>query len=209
VSDVDARPGTEGGLRVPTWSTQLDPGGPIVELRAVDPVADLDLVHQWMVQPHVSPWWALDGPADEVGRYLDAQCRATHLTPWIVSVDGEPVAYTETYDVAGDPLADHHAFADGDRGWHVLVGDPAHLGTGVTRAVGRAVVGGLLRRRGTNAVVCEPDIRNERMIRFCARLGHEQVAELRLPDKVAALLVCRREDFALRWPDDLRGEPIP
>ena len=38
-------------------------------------------------------------------------------------------------------------------------------------------------------VVCEPDLRNTRMLAFCRSLGGEVQATLELPDKRAALVV--------------------
>ena len=38
-------------------------------------------------------------------------------------------------------------------------------------------------------MVCEPDVRNTRMLAFCRALGGEVRATLELPDKRAALVV--------------------
>ena len=40
--------------------------------------------------------------------------------------------------------------------------------------------------------MCEPDVRNARMLAYCAALGGEVHAELDLPDKRAALVVWER-----------------
>lgn len=160
-----------------------------VTLTAADPVRDAALVHGWMQEPHVIPWWGLDGPLAPVADYLAAQCALPHLDPWIAWSGGEPFAYVETYRAADDPLADHYPAEPGDRGWHVLVGPAAYLGSGVPRELGRTVVRGLFDEPGATRVVCEPDLRNARMIAFCERLGGRVVAELDLPDKRAALVV--------------------
>ncbi len=160
-----------------------------ITLTAVDPGRDLALVHAWMQEPHVIPWWGLDGPPAGVAGYLAAQCALPHLTPWIARAGDEPFAYVETYRAAEDPLAAHYPAEDGDRGWHVLVGPASYLGSGVPRALGREVVRRLFDEPGATRVVCEPDVRNTRMIAFCERLGGTVVDELDLPDKRAALVV--------------------
>ncbi|MGE3141581.1 MAG: GNAT family N-acetyltransferase [Thermoleophilia bacterium] len=160
-----------------------------IAFTAVDPARDTPLVHAWMQEPHVIPWWGLDGPESGVREYLDAQCALPHLVPWIADAAGDPFAYVETYRAAEDPLAAHYAATPGDRGWHILVGPASYLGSGVPRRLGYAVVRRLFDDPGANRVVCEPDIRNARMIAFCERLGGRVVAELDLPDKRAALVM--------------------
>lgn len=167
---------------------------------AVDPVGDLDLVHGWMHQPHVAAFWDMAWSTERIAGYLATQAAADHLSPWIAWVDDRPLAYVETYEVSGDPLAAFHPFEPGDRGWHVLVGPPDAIGSGAPRLVGQTVLRMLFDHPGTDRVVCEPDVRNARMIRFCQHLGHEPVTEIDLPDKRAALLVCRRDAFEERFP---------
>lgn len=200
--------GREGAVVSRGWSTTLDGETAVVGFRPVDPASDVALVGAWMREPHVSPWW--DAGVDETTTraYLVGQSAATHLAPWIVSVDGRPVAYVETYRVADDPLAAAHEFGGTELGWHVLLGPAELLGTGVARLVGRATVAGLLRNEATDAVVCEPDRRNERMLRFCEAIGHERAGAVELPDKVAMLMTCRRSTYEVRWPADLLGEPL-
>ncbi len=167
----------------------------------------LTLVHGWMQQPHVAPWWGLEGPPAEVAAYLRGQAALPHLQPWVVGADGTPFAYVETYSAADDPLAAHAPIGPADRGWHVLVGDPDALGTGLARLLGRAVLARLFADPDpagpVERVVCEPDERNERMLAYCAALGHVEVARVDLPDKRAALLAATPASFAARFPHDL------
>lgn len=166
----------------------------------------LALLHAWMQEPHVVPWWGLAGGVEPVRAYLEGQRTLAHLEPWVVSDRGTPFAYVETYRAAQDPLADHYPAQPGDRGWHVLVGPASYLGSGVPAAMARELILRLLREPGASRVVCEPDLRNVRMIAFCRRLGGELAAELDLPDKRAALLIWTREAVEARWPGAL-GRP--
>ena len=169
-----------------------------IELRAADPDSDLALVHAWMQEPHVVPWWQLAGPPADVRAYLAAQVALAHMTVWVASADGEPFAYVETYRAAEDPLARHYAALPGDRGFHLLVGPERWLGSGAPRRLVEVLLARLLREPGAERVVCEPDVRNERMLAFCRALGGEVAAELELPDKRAALVVWTREAVAAR-----------
>lgn len=164
-----------------------------ISLRPLDLERDLDLVGGWMDEPHVAAWWQLSGPRARVRAYLADQVKLGHSESWIASVDGRPFAYVETYRAVEDPLAAHYDAWPGDRGWHVLVGPADLLGTGVPRDLGRLVVDRLLAEPGAERVVCEPDVRNERMVAFCQRLGARREAVLDLPDKRAALMVWERD----------------
>ena len=168
-----------------------------------DPATHTELLHGWLRQPHVAPWWGPERDLEETGTYLRRQVDADHLVPWIVSHDGEPFGYVETYRAAEDPLAEAYPLDAGDRGWHVLVGPPHLLGSGLPRLMGRAVLARLFADPRVARVVCEPDDRNGRMLRFCRGLGYERLATLDLGHKQAALLACTRDSFTRRWPGDL------
>jgi RimJ/RimL family protein N-acetyltransferase len=171
----------------------------------VDPDRHTTLLHGWFHQPHVLPWW---GPARTMGEmraYLAGQRDSGYLQPWIVSAldpgpDGEPFpfGYVETYRAAEDPLADVFPLTDRDRGWHVLVGPPEAIGRGLPRQMGHAILDRLFAEPGVERVVCEPDVRNERMHGFCRALGYEVAATLDLADKRAYLFAMDRATYDRR-----------
>ncbi len=179
-----------------TGKVGLDPS---VHLVPLDVERDLDLVHEWMHEPHVVEFWDMAWDRECLAGYLRKQVGSDHGDAWIGWVDRRPIGYIETYEVAHDPLAGHlrdHAVEvlPGDRGWHILIGPTDALGTGAPRRLARTVIRQLFDEPGTGRVLCEPDARNTRMIRFCEALGHEVTAEVDLPDKRAALLVCPDPD---------------
>ena len=164
-----------------------------IALRAVDVERDLALVHGWMQEPHVAAWWELAGPVERVRDHLRTQMR-TGVELWIATEDARPFAYVETYVVAQDPLAGQYDAEPGDRGFHLLVGPPELLGSGAARRLVRHLVSPLLGQSGVTRVVCEPDVRNARMLAFCRSLGGERLAELDLDGRRAALIAWRRRD---------------
>src|SRR5690606_36425092 len=100
-----------------------------------------------------------------------------------------------------DPLADHTDVRPTDRGWHVLVGEPDRIGSGAARRLAAATVCSLLGEPGVERVVCEPDVRNARMLAFCAGLGGETVDTFDFAGrKRAALVAWTRDAAAARWP---------
>jgi RimJ/RimL family protein N-acetyltransferase len=117
-----------------------------------------------------------------------------------------PFGYTELYRAAEDPLAEFFPLTMADRGWHVFVGPPEVLGSGLPRLLGRAVLARLLSSPGVERVVCEPNEQNGRMLAFCRALGYESLGTVDLPDKRAALLACTTTAFDTRWPGDRKAQ---
>jgi RimJ/RimL family protein N-acetyltransferase len=194
-------PPSDGAAGPAPWHVRLPGATATIHAVPATPGEHAELLHGWLHQPHVRRWWS-HGDLPTTERYIARQRASAHLVPWVVSADGRPFGYVETYRAADDPLARAFPLTAADRGWHVLVGPPDAIGSGLPRLLGRAVVAHLLARPGAERVVCEPDERNERMIAFCHALGHRRLATLDLPDKRAALLACTRADFAHRWPGD-------
>jgi acetyl CoA:N6-hydroxylysine acetyl transferase len=205
----------------PAWTIRLPGAATTLRFRVADPEGDAALLHGWMHQPHVAPWWGADRDVAQTVAYIRRQRASGHMVPWIVAGhngeagggNGEagggnagdgwtPFGYTELYRAAEDPLADHVPLTAADRGWHVFVGPPAVLGHGLPRLLGRAVLARLLASPGVERVVCEPDERNARMLAFCRALGYESLGTVDLPDKRAVLLAQTAEAFDRRWPGD-------
>ena len=160
-----------------------------IAFRPLDLEADLDLVHGWMQQPHVVAWWELGGSPEVVREFLLAQAALAHLDQWIVT-DGErnAFAYVETYRVPEDPLGRMYDAQPGDRGFHLLVGPPERLRSGMAQALVSHLVRRLLDQSAVTRIVCEPDARNTRMLALCRALGGEEIARLTLPDRTRVLL---------------------
>lgn len=170
--------------------------GGTVGLRALEPAADLEVIDAWMHDHEVAQWWRLDRGRKAVGAYLLQQYRALHSSAWVAVLDGTPFAYVETYLPAQDSLARYYDAQPGDRGFHLLVGEPTLRGTQATQALGRLIVNGLLAEPGATRVLCEPNVKNERMLSWCARLGGTTLQELELPEKRAALIAWTTEHHA-------------
>ena len=150
----------------------------MIEFRPLTVASDIDLVHGWMQQAHVVPWWGLEGPRDGVRDYLFARVQIKHRDLWIVSDGATPVAYVETFVVAQDPLAERYDSQPGDRGFELLVGPPERLGDGTAQRVVRRLVTVLLNQSAITRVVCACDERNTRLLAFCRALGAQDVASL-------------------------------
>lgn len=194
------------------WTVTLPNSNVPLLFERADPDVHAPLLHDWLHRLHVAPWWGPDRSVDETRAYLARQLATGHLVPWVVSHGLErpvPFGYVETYRPAEDPLADWFPVEPTDRGWHVLVGPPEVLGTGLPRLMGRAVLAFLFAEPGIDRVICEPNELNSRMLAYCEALGYEPVAAVDLPTKRAQIMACSRDRFALRWPGDLDAVASP
>ncbi|SHG13829.1 GNAT family N-acetyltransferase [Streptoalloteichus hindustanus] len=195
MSTVDSRPA--GGEADPA-----PPGPPLPRLappwsaRAARPEGgDLELVHRWMLAPHVAAFWQQAWPLPRWAAELAGQLAGVHSLPCLVSLDDDPVAYLEVYRVAMDQLAGRYPHRPHDLGVHVAVGELGRTGRGLGRALLREVAQGLLAADPACArVVAEPDVGNGPSIRAFLAAGFVAVGEVRLPDKTAVLLVYPRTE---------------
>lgn len=155
--------------------------------------SDAGTIAGWMRLPHVARWWQQPWPAErwseEVGRLAGGDCSV----PCMLSLDGTELGYVELYRVRRDPLGDYYDCDLYDWGVHVAIGEPDRIGGGIGRRLLAALAGALFAADPRcRRVVAEPDVRNEPSIRAFAAAGFVRVADLRLPDKTAALMVYQR-----------------
>jgi RimJ/RimL family protein N-acetyltransferase len=189
---------------VPLYAAELAPGLGRLELRRVDAdVRDVSLLQRWLNANHVRDRFQLDVPRDDRGRYSHRQVRehlkrlhavdGAHAS--IGSLDGAQMSYWETYDVGSSPLAGHPQLSGGDRGIHVVVGSPEHVGRGLGAHLLRAVAIWQLDAHPEAArVVAEPNVRNHIAIRAFRRCGFRLLATIELRGKRAAVMALDRCD---------------
>jgi acetyl CoA:N6-hydroxylysine acetyl transferase len=162
-------------------------------LRLLDPDRDVDLIHTWMNDPEVARFWKKAWPRTAIATYLREQAGSTHSTPYVGELDGIPMSYWELYRADLDPLAEYYAAREHDAGLHLLLGPAGCRGRGLAGELLRTVSAWQLDHdpRATR-VVGEPDVDNVRSIRALQRAGFERLADIRLPNKRAALMARER-----------------
>jgi len=173
--------------------------GKTISFRRVSLEQDLDMLHQWMHEPHVIPFWRLNIPYEKYREHLRKFLADPHQTLHIGSLDGVPMSYWETYWVRDDIVGQAYDFHPEDQGVHLLIGPPSYLGKGYALPLLKTVVFRLFQHENTEKVVAEPDIRNEKMIHIFKKCGFQFQKEIDLPDKRAALMFCHRETFMRSW----------
>ena len=98
--------------------------GELASFRALDPDGDLELVHGWMHQPHVVPYWQLDVGRAELGGYLRRAAADDHQTVLVGSLDGEPVLVLGVLLRRPATRWPAATAEPADQGVHLLIGPP-------------------------------------------------------------------------------------
>lgn len=162
-------------------------------VRAASPEADLELIHRWMIQPHVEKFWHQAWPPERWKSELDTQLAGTHSLPCVVAHNGVDLAYIEIYRVRRDRLADFVPHEPHDFGVHIAIGDRDRTGRGLGRALLSALAEGLLAADpACQRVVAEPDKENTPSIRAFQIAGFAVGPDVALPDKTAVLMTYER-----------------
>ncbi|WP_233102095.1 GNAT family N-acetyltransferase [Variovorax sp. IB41] len=190
--------------------------GKTFSFRSIDFERDLPLFNRWMNDPDVAKIWEEEGDLDKHRAYLDAIDRDPHMYSMIASFDGEPFAYFEMYWAKESRIAPFYDVDDHDRGWHVLVGEPAFRGKAYATAWLTSISHYIfLCDPRTQRAMGEPRIDHVQQIRNLDKSGYAKVKEFDLPHKRAMLVMMLRERYfcdALWLPRDdavaISGRPL-
>ncbi|MDA8456542.1 acetyltransferase [Acidovorax sp. GBBC 3334] len=164
--------------------------------RSLDTEQDLPRFHRWMNDPDVAVIWEEEGDLDKHRAYLQGIDRDPHMQSMMASLDGEPFAYFESYWTKESRIAPFYDAHDYDRGWHVLVGEPAFRGKAFATAWLTSISHYLfLCDPRTQRVLGEPRIDHHQQIRNLDKSGYAKVKEFDLPHKRAQLVMLLREHY--------------
>jgi acetyl CoA:N6-hydroxylysine acetyl transferase len=162
---------------------------------------DAAMLNEWHHQPHVIPFWKLDIPLEDYKKHLDSFLSDEHQALFIGLIDGIPMSYWEAYWTESDVVGSCYDPHPEDQGIHLLIGDTRYIGQGYALPLLRAMLYFQFLSEGTEKVIAEPDIRNDKMIHVFEKCGFEKVKPIALPDKTGLLMYCHREKFERRWKD--------
>ncbi|MGM7719970.1 GNAT family N-acetyltransferase [Metabacillus sp. Hm71] len=172
-----------------------------ISFRHVSYNEDVTLLHSWMHEKHVIPYWKLNISLEAYKLHLQNFLNDHHQTLLIGEINGVPVSYWESYWVDGDIIGTCYQFEPFDQGIHLLIGNKDYLGKGFIYPLLLTILFHKFQVSQTNKVIAEPDIRNEKMIHVFKKCGFIPIKEVELPDKTGLLMFCERENFERRWAD--------
>jgi RimJ/RimL family protein N-acetyltransferase len=179
-----------------------------IQFKKIDFDRDAELIHKWMMEEHVHPFWNLNIPFEKFQDHLEKALSDSHQTLYAGYLDGVAMSYWEAYWVKGDVVEETYTPAPFDQGIHLLIGEREYLGKGLSLPLLRAMVSYQFQEKKTNKVIAEPDIRNDKMIHVFEKCGFKPVKPITLPDKTGLLMFCERSEFEKRWLNDGLHEQI-
>jgi RimJ/RimL family protein N-acetyltransferase len=139
---------------------------------------DLLLLHEWLQRPHVQRWWNERDSYDEVvARYLPAIEGSDPTDLYLALLEGEHVAFVQTYLVADYPeyaaLVAAHA---GAAGVDLFIADEERTGKGLgTELLRRFVDEIVFAPPSTTHCIADPDVENVASIRAFEKAGFHVV----------------------------------
>ncbi|MFI1018411.1 GNAT family N-acetyltransferase [Streptomyces sp. NPDC020965] len=164
-------------------------------VRPLDPLADSELVHQWVTHPKAVFWMMQDARLQDIEREYMAKAAHDHHDTFIGLANGTPAFLMERYDPRYVDLVGLYPPEPGDVGLHFLVAPTATPVHGFTRAAITRAMTELFDAPETRRVVVEPDVRNHAARKIFEYAGFTVVEKIEKPGKDAYLCVCPRERF--------------
>lgn len=161
--------------------------------RPLDPAADALTLHDWVNRPYAQFWGQAGLTAAQLEtRYREGQARGQDRRMAFRTDTGAPVCMVEVYDPQQDELGKHYATSPGDRGFHLLLCPPNTERAGLTPQVFAGICTELFADPAVRTLVCEPDLRNRRVITRLLQAGFRRVKVVYLPHKIALLMAITR-----------------
>lgn len=156
---------------------------------------DMPLLHGWLVEPHVHPWWPGRGtPEQTVAAYAPAIAGDGPTGMLAIVVDGRAVGLVRTWLLVDDP--DHASGVgpeEGSAALDVLVGEVALTGRGLGSAVISAAVEQLFARADVDACIAGPDRRNRAALGAFRNAGFRRMWDYEDPDDGELHVLLRRQ----------------
>lgn len=136
-------------------------------------LADLDLVRQWLVEPHVARWYLSGSTVEEELQDLRRCISGEEPTHALIVVDaGRAVGWCQWYRCQDYP---RHAAGVGagpeDVGLDYAVGDPAEVGRGLGTALISMLVAHIRERHPHAGLIADPEATNRASSRALEKNG--------------------------------------
>ncbi|APR84275.1 Siderophore synthetase large component, acetyltransferase [Minicystis rosea] len=179
------------------------------EIRSFDLEEDLETVHAWVNQDYAKSFWQMDGPMQTLEEWYVELMANPYLHGFMGLVDGEPAFVFETYWAPRDVVGRTYEGLPGDYGFHLIVAPPTIKRPNFTFHVFQVVLEFMFRHPLVGRVVGEASAAHDKLNRLLWAVGYRKEKLIQLPDKIANLTFCTREDFLVKCPDSepfLRGD---
>lgn len=179
--------------------------GPVL-IRPLSLEQDIALLHDWLNRDYAR-FWGLQGQSLA---QVHANFSATLAQPGSEVLIGELAAtgerkfLFESYDIRFDRMSPYLGARPGDRGFHVLLGPPEPPLPAAAFYTLQGLAAWIFRDPKVQRLVCEPDVRNQKVLVRLAQGGFSFGRVIHMPHKSALLAYLSRADF-----ERMQGSPPP
>jgi RimJ/RimL family protein N-acetyltransferase len=179
-----------------------NPSAPEFDFPALT-VADLPLIRQWLLEPHVRRWWADPPrdtyPDDELDKYRARVRGVDDLTEiFFIRQSGRPIGFIQSYRIDDhDEYGQALALDASAAGIDLFIGEPAEIGKGLGPAIIRAFLRDVVfARYDVDECVIGPSVKNTSAIRAYEKAGFVWLKDVHVPDEPDPehLMRLRREE---------------
>ncbi|KAF2415710.1 GNAT family N-acetyltransferase [Microbacterium sp. B35-30] len=171
------------------------PGLGRLEVSALDPVAELEVIHRWVTAPSARFWGLGDLTPEELrDLYTYVDGLTTHHA-FLIRRDALPIVLLQTYEPEHDPVGEVYQVQSGDVGIHFLLGDRGAPAPRFTTRVAHAIAGFLFSQPGAERIVIEPDVDNDRALARAGLFGFTLGPRVELPGKSGRLAFLTRDEW--------------
>lgn len=174
-----------------------------ISFRPVRVKEDLPILHRWMHQKHIKPFWKLDLSMEDLHTWLTKSTEASYKDVYMGYIDDEPACYLIAYAIMEDPINNYYAAQSGDLGMHLLIGPREYLNPTDGEAIILAMGYFLFNKYGATRIIGEPDVRNRIILPIIKRLGAKELKEIELKAKKAKLVAIEKQallDYCAQYP---------
>ena len=147
---------------------------------------DLELLHGWLNQPHVSEWWGGPKALQKVRSDYLEPAPTDRTTYYVVDCDDAEIGLIQRYPWSAERPNYIQAIGAlaGEVGIDYLIGVPALVGVGLgPRMIGTFLAERVFDDPQVTAVRTAVAVQNQRSWQCLERLGFERVDEKVLPDE--------------------------
>ena len=149
---------------------------------------DLDLLCQWLDQPHVKEWWSDGLTHEEIKEKYRQRIGGTIVVPFVAYLDDKPIGFIQYYHASkvGDGWWQDEV--DGTVGIDQFIGEADYINRGYGTQMICAFNKMLFENNAINKIITDVDPKNKRAIRCYEKAGFTFVKELMTPDGLAYLM---------------------
>ena len=156
---------------------------------------DIPLIHEWVNKEYARYWQMQNTSIEEVRAAYLSIMQAKHSKVFMGYYNDRPAFLWESYHAMNDVIGNYYDVQEGDYGLHLLVAPvetPIH---NFTWHILKMIIDFMLIDHKVQRLIVEPDVRNEKMHVLTKRVGFEYHQKVQLPQKMAWLAFCTREQY--------------